>query len=296
MSPRALDGHQKTGKKTSATRAPKPKPAAAPSLPARPPAPDKPKENVAAPKHQENIKAEAVAASNLPTPHPAAGSTAAVMAMGFDAKGNVVYCTPPEKFDTSRPMLRHLGGSRSDHWNQLLCNQTIDAGWFWQKMPDAEQQDQRIAILAFLAGVKPADPVEGMMAAQLYASHAASMECYRRAMLPGQPLEAKQVQLTLAAKLTKANASQVEALKKYRSKNQQKVIVEHVHVYQGGQAIVGSVTPGGVGKNNEVQPHAITHAAGAPMRCEHPQREALPVPSNAKRSLQDARGPVPGSA
>jgi hypothetical protein len=32
---------------------------------------------------------------------------------------------------------------------------------------------------------------------------------------------------------------------KHRGKGQQKVIVEHVHVYPGGQAIVGQVTPGG---------------------------------------------------
>jgi hypothetical protein len=37
-------------------------------------------------------------------------------------------------------------------------------------------------------------------------------------MLPGQSIEGKQIHLTLAAKLTKANATQVEALNKYRGK------------------------------------------------------------------------------
>jgi hypothetical protein len=80
---------------------------------------------------------------------------------------------------------------------------------------------------------------------------------------------------------------------KHRGKGQQKVIVEHVHVYQGGQAIVGNVAPGGAGKNSEVQPHAVTYAPGATMRGENPQCEALPVVSNAERTLQDARGTVP---
>jgi hypothetical protein len=79
-------------------------------------------------------------------------------------------------------------------------------------MPEAERGKQITAILGFLAGVNPSDAVEGMMAAQLYASHASAMECYRRAMLPGQSLEVKQIQLTLAAKLTKANATQVEPI------------------------------------------------------------------------------------
>jgi hypothetical protein len=199
-------------------------------------------------------------------------STAAVMEMGSDDKGNVAYCPPPEEFDTSKPMLIHLGGSRSDHWNQMLCNEIMNSGWFGASMSAAERQDKRTAILAFLASVKPGDAVEGMIATQLYASHAAAMECYRRAMIPGQAVEAKQINLTLAAKLSKANAAQVEALKKYRSKGQQKVLVEHVHVYQGGQAIVGQVTPGGSRKDLEGQPHAVGYAESAPVRCKDQKR------------------------
>jgi len=37
----------------------------------------------------------------------------------------------------------------------------------------------------------------------------------------------------------------LEALNKHRGKGQQKVTVEHVHVHQGGQAIVGHVAQGG---------------------------------------------------
>ncbi|UPJ80534.1 hypothetical protein IVB16_00385 [Bradyrhizobium sp. 183] len=205
------------------------------------------------------------------------------MEISKDPKGGVAFCPPPEELDTSKPMLQHLGGSRSDQWNQALCNQIIKSGWFRETIPDAERQDQYMAILAFLASVKPADTVEGMMAAQLYASHAAAMECYRRSMIPGQPSEERQVQLSLAARLTKANATQVEALKKYRSKGEQKVVVEHVHVHAGGQAIVGQVTPGGSGKISEAQPHAIGYAERSPVRCEDEEqkRKALPVAGNA---------------
>ena len=70
----------------------------------------------------------------------------------------------------------------------------------------------------------------------------------------------------------------MEALTKHRNKGRQKIVIEHVHVYQGGQAIVGQVIPPGDGKNSEVQPHAVTYAQSAPMRGENPQSEALPVP------------------
>jgi len=54
-----------------------------------------------------------------------------------------------------------------------------------------------------------------------------------------------------------------------------------VHVYPGGQAIVGQVNPGGTGKITEVQPHAVGYAEISPVRREDEEREALPVPGNA---------------
>ena len=43
---------------------------------------------------------------------------------------------------------------------------------------------------------------------------------------------------------------QLETLAKYRNKGLQKMTVEHVHVHDGGQAIVCNVTQGG-GVNDE---------------------------------------------
>jgi hypothetical protein len=184
------------------------------------------------------------------------------------------YCPPPDELDKSVPDLRHIGGSKSDIWNQYLANQAMRADWYGSDpKPGKDLDGQRSAVLCFLAGVKPTDVIEGMIAGQLFASHAAAMECYRRAMLPNQSTEGREMNLAQAAKLTRANAAQVEALAKHRNKGQQKITIEHVHVYQGGQAaFVGNVAPGGgVGKNNEVQPHAITHAPSAPMRGENAQ-------------------------
>ncbi len=207
-------------------------------------------------------------------------------------KENVAYCPPPDELDHSVPNLKHLGGAKSDKWNLLLCNQVLNAAWYHRNNTEQEKADQHTAIFGFLAGVNPKDALEGMMAAQLFASHAAAMECYRRAMLPDQSAEGRQTNLAQAAKLTRANAAQIEALAKHRGKGQQKVIVEHVHVYQGGQAIVGNVTPGGSAKNLEVQPHAVNDTQSAPMRRENPEREALPVTGHAERTLQNARRPI----
>jgi hypothetical protein len=49
----------------------------------------------------------------------------------------------------------------------------------------------------------------------------------------------------LAVKLLRTFTAQTEALQRYRGKGQQKVIVKHVHVHTGAQAIVGSVSQAG---------------------------------------------------
>src|SRR5947199_3678318 len=63
----------------------------------------------------------------------------------------------------------------------------------------------------------------------------------------------------------------MSTLKEYRSKGEQKMTVQHVHVAEGGQAIVGNVNAPaeGVGalKKTEGQPHAkqLAFAPGVEM-------------------------------
>ena len=86
-------------------------------------------------------------------------------------------------------------------------------------------------------------------------------------------------------KLTRTFADQVEALKNYRSKGEQKMTVQHVHVGEGGQAIVGNVNASGEGvgarKKSEVQPHALAYAPGVEMpRHVEKEREKVPIASS----------------
>ena len=123
--------------------------------------------------------------------------------------------------------------------------------------------------LEAMVGISPQDESEGMLAAQMVACHNAAMECFRRAMIKEQPLAGRQQNLSFANKLTRTYALAMEALDKHRGKGQQKVTVEHVHVHQGGQAIVGNVQTGaGVQPKSEEQPDAktITHAPEPEMR------------------------------
>jgi hypothetical protein len=197
--------------------------------------------------------------------------------------------------DDRKGRLKNIGGSQSDHWNNTLANQAVQA--LWMKNSSADERDKQLsATVAALMGIAPKDELEGMMAAQLVAAHNAAMECYRRAMIGEQSFEGRRENLTQANKLSRTFAALTEALDRYRGKGQQKVTVEHVHVHAGGQAVVGTVStsgrPGGGGNDgSEEQPHAkqISHARESALPCPNTDRHALPVAGDGERTLPDAR-------
>jgi hypothetical protein len=193
--------------------------------------------------------------------------------------------------------LKLLGGSASDAFNATLANQVVRTLWL-DYADKAEIDKLRSAAVAGLVGIGPRDELEGMLAGQLIAAHSASMECYRRAMIPEQTFEGRHEALAQANKLSRTYAVLLEALNRHRGKGQQKVTVEHVHVHQGGQAIVGNVTQaGGRGERKSGdQPHAqaIAHAPQPTLWSQDKEREPVPVARDAEREVPDARRSVPG--
>ena len=186
--------------------------------------------------------------------------------------------------DDYRGALKRIGGSPSDKWNHFLANQAVQTLWLGNSNKEARQR-QWSATLAALIGITPKDELEGMLAAQLLASHYAAMECYRRAMIPEQTFEGRRESLSQANKLSRTYAVLLEALNHHRGKGQQKVTVEHVHVHQGGQAIVGAVNSGGGDtQKSQEQAHAprgITNEPGTPMWGPDPEQDAVPVAASA---------------
>ena len=207
--------------------------------------------------------------------------------------GSTVLADDP---DDRKGRLKDIGGSQSDHWNNILANQAFQT--LWVKHSDPETRDKQLtATVAALMGIGPKDELEGMMAAQLVAAHNAAMECYRRAMLGEQTLQGRSESLSQANKLSRTYSTLLEALNRHRGKGQQKVTVEHVHVHAGGQAVVGTVETQGGGeiRKSEDQPHArqITDALQPTVWSEEQARERVPVAGDTEGSLPDARRNVP---
>lgn len=111
--------------------------------------------------------------------------------------------------------------------------------WFRESVPEKEKRAQVVRALELYESLKPADGAEGMLAAQMVGTHMAALECLRRAVIPKQSLEGRDMALKNATKLMALYTKQLQTLNKGRGKGQQKVTVEHVHVEAGGQAFVG---------------------------------------------------------
>lgn len=201
------------------------------------------------------------------------------------AKAHTVVADDPED---RKGRLKKVGGSQSDHWNNTLANQAVQALWLKNSSPE-ERDRQLSATIAALMGIAPKDELESMVAAQLVAAHNAAMECYRRAMIGEQTFEGRRENLAQANKLSRTCSTLLEALNRHRGKGQQKVTVEHVHVHAGGQAVVGTVNAaskegGGATNKIEDQPHAkIADAFQPAMRREDEVGEPVSVTGDAKR-------------
>lgn len=137
-----------------------------------------------------------------------------------------------------------------------------------------DAQAQVDAAIAALASIEPHGALEGMLAVQMVATHSAAMECLRRAAIPDQSFEARDMNLKHATKLLSLYGRQLEALDRHRGRGQQKITVEHVTVNAGGQAIVGAIE----GASGALRQPALAAPNAA---------EALPMPLVEARRMAD---------
>jgi hypothetical protein len=149
--------------------------------------------------------------------------------------------------------IKHATGSVNKVFSHNLINQTTNAVGFPENPTDKQIFEIARSAIAELESIAPNDGIEGLLAAQMVATHNAAMECYRKAMLPNATFDGRELNLKYAAKLSGIYARQIDTLDKHRGRGQQKITVEHVNVHKGGQAIVGNVetTASGI---SETQP------------------------------------------
>jgi hypothetical protein len=141
-------------------------------------------------------------------------------------------------------MLKGLGKATEDH--------SLNHGL----LPGSPDQLALNAALAVIDGVRPKDEIEAMLAAHMAVTNIALLELVARTReaIAGHPYEGNGIKRLdvlggLTNRFMRTFTMQVEALARKRRKGDQNIRVKHVHVYPGGQAVVGNVSHrGGVPK------------------------------------------------
>jgi len=144
----------------------------------------------------------------------------------------------PKEKDFSKLFLQMMEttGSSDMDFSSNIMSQAI------RTLLMGDDKEKANFIAAFMHGLKPRDEMEGVLITQMVGTHNLIMSYMGRTMLPNQATETINDNTNRAYKLMNIFLKQIEALSKYRGKTvEQKVIVEHVHVYGGGKAIVGNV-------------------------------------------------------
>ena len=105
-----------------------------------------------------------------------------------------------------------------------------------------------------------------------------------------------------ASTLARTYIMQMEALDRHRGKGKQDIRVKHVHVNEGGQAIVGNVKPGRTrrrkhqrevkvqqdSRDTDVQKR-VEYKAEIPMQCEDAEWTPVPLAAgDGEEALPDA--------
>jgi hypothetical protein len=154
-------------------------------------------------------------------------------------QGNVVSFASPGPADRIwREQLKTTLGTASDAFVDMALHHLERAA----RMPGDGASDVSInGALAIIAAFAPRNEAEAALALQAACTHMVAMVMMAR-IGGGHGTDRRLPSLASAsAKLLRAYCTQVETYRRLRGGGDQNIRVEHVHVHEGGQAIVGAI-------------------------------------------------------
>jgi hypothetical protein len=183
--------------------------------------------------------------------------------------------------DAKEGQLKALGGGNADEWNRRLNDLTINA------LPLAHSTNKEAITAAAIAlcrgtmEMAPADPVEGILIAQLMAANEASLAMYSKAWAqPPEFFVARTKYLQLADKAARTVMMLTERLDHHRGRGQQHITVKHVTTNNvtADQAIITEGVNTGAGR--------IAASSALPAASSE-----MPMPILSETRLPDLVGP-----
>jgi hypothetical protein len=157
----------------------------------------------------------------------------------YGADGKLARVHPPngeEKLWWQR-LNKALGTTSSDFVNASLFQIQAACRSPWGGISELSIN----GALAMIEAAAPKDEIEGALAVQMACTHTAAMAVLAKLDVAFGSEQRVAAFASAAARLMRAFATQVEVLRRLRTGGQQYVRVEHVHVNDGGQAVIGNV-------------------------------------------------------
>jgi hypothetical protein len=157
----------------------------------------------------------------------------------WQADGKVGKVHPPDGEGENwwRRLNKALGTTSSDFVNVSLFQIQAACRSPWGGISELAIN----AAIAMIEAAAPKDEIEGALAVQMACTHTAAMTILAK-LDSGFGTERRIAAFgSAAARLLRAYATQVELLRRLRNGGQQFVRVEHIHVNDGGQAVIGNV-------------------------------------------------------
>lgn len=188
---------------------------------------------MSAPVSSRSIEVSDVDAPRLPVPR---------LEVGVDDRGHPAWRVAGVPVEVGRARLRALFGTASD----AFVDGQIDAlvHTLSQGLGRPPEQAQVEAALALIAGVRPRNELEAVLAVQIAATSAIALRLNRRLMKTDPAMADFLDAGIIATKFMRAFAGQVEALAKLRKPPVQLVRVERINISDGGQAVIGNISRG----------------------------------------------------
>jgi hypothetical protein len=192
----------------------------------------------------------------------------------------------------ARSMLKGVGNATADH--------SLD----YDFSPGSPNQLAFNAALAVIDGVRPKDEIEATLAAHMAVTNIVLLELVARTRgsiaghrYEGNGIKRLDVLGNLTNRFMRTFTLQVEALARKRRKGEQTIKVKHVHVYAGGQAVVGNISHrrGRGCRKNDQQAYEREKPTTSPIsdspavRSTNQEWEILPVASDEKGALSVTR-------
>jgi hypothetical protein len=203
------------------------------------------------------------------------------MKLSMSKRGDVTYYTLEADAGEAKKHMRTFGTKSPDFFYGLL-QQIVNAG---SKGTYPDEQGIKF-ILGFITGNQPRDEMEATLLAQIGACQVATMRMANR-LAHAETLQEQDSAERAFNKLARTSAALVETFQRYRAASEHKVIVQHVSVNDGGQAIVGNVTPPArrmaLKKGERVTPALAEARRTAIQVADRSQRTPVPPQRRSKR-------------